>query len=248
MKFNRSEEANQAIITMSGHKVDNKTLMCKLSNTFSVSSPCNNLYIKHSLPRTPKVCVPTMHSQPLTATHSQPRTHSHALTATHSQPRTHSHALTATHSQTHTHRHSPSPITPQHQHTSITAVHSNTSTIQFTSFQFTIYLLNPLNTDLILTFLFSSLFFLLSSHISPPPFSLSLDELCDTFKEFGLIETVKIVRTPNKPNDVVGLVRYPNNKKKEKEREGGEGRQKEKEKEKKGLKKMEERIVNRERD
>ena len=47
------------------------------------------------------------------------------------------------------------------------------------------------------------------------------------FEEYGVIKTIKIVRDQSKPNDVVGLIRYPNTKggkrgEKEKKRENRE--------------------------
>jgi len=46
VKFNDGEEAENAIREMTGFKIDNKTLMCKLSNTFTFTTPNPNIYIK----------------------------------------------------------------------------------------------------------------------------------------------------------------------------------------------------------
>ena len=50
----------------------------------------------------------------------------------------------------------------------------------------------------------------LTSHLSLLPHSFShIDTLSDMFIKYGAINTLKIVRDPKQPNDVIGLVKYP---------------------------------------
>jgi len=49
VRFSYPEEAQKAIDHMDGYKIGNKTLLCKLSNSFSYPEPSTNLFIK-SLP------------------------------------------------------------------------------------------------------------------------------------------------------------------------------------------------------
>eukprot|EP00026_Physarum_polycephalum_P010546 Phypoly_transcript_10712.p1 GENE.Phypoly_transcript_10712~~Phypoly_transcript_10712.p1 ORF type:complete len:174 (+),score=27.33 Phypoly_transcript_10712:215-736(+) len=46
VKFNTKEEANLAIEKMSGHRMGNKVLLCKISNHSNFSDPSPNVYIK----------------------------------------------------------------------------------------------------------------------------------------------------------------------------------------------------------
>ena len=46
VKFSTSEEAMRAIQGMSGYKIANKTLMCKVSDSSSFADPSGNLYVK----------------------------------------------------------------------------------------------------------------------------------------------------------------------------------------------------------
>lgn len=52
IRFSTAEEANFAISAMSGKKVANKVLLCKLSNFAMYSDPSTNIYIKPLLPYT----------------------------------------------------------------------------------------------------------------------------------------------------------------------------------------------------
>jgi RNA recognition motif. (a.k.a. RRM, RBD, or RNP domain) len=46
VKFANAEDAKAAIQQMSGHKIGNKTLLCKLSNKIILADPSANLYVK----------------------------------------------------------------------------------------------------------------------------------------------------------------------------------------------------------
>jgi len=46
VRFSNAQEALTALEMMRGYRIENKTLLCKLSNNFSFPSPSSNLYIK----------------------------------------------------------------------------------------------------------------------------------------------------------------------------------------------------------
>eukprot|EP00026_Physarum_polycephalum_P010126 Phypoly_transcript_10277.p2 GENE.Phypoly_transcript_10277~~Phypoly_transcript_10277.p2 ORF type:complete len:144 (+),score=41.62 Phypoly_transcript_10277:217-648(+) len=60
VKFNTKEEANLAIEKMSGHRMGNKVLLCKISNHSNFSDPSPNVYIK-PLPFSFSEGVPKLH-------------------------------------------------------------------------------------------------------------------------------------------------------------------------------------------
>lgn len=50
VKFDSSAAAKAAIDQMSGYKIENKTLQCKLANVVKYNNPSHNIYIKPLLP------------------------------------------------------------------------------------------------------------------------------------------------------------------------------------------------------
>ena len=178
MKFRTQEEAQEAMEKMTGYRIANKILMCKPSNSFVFTAPSPNLYIKP---------LPSSFTEG-TTTH----THSHFTLITPTTIRT-----CTTPSITHNRCHQQH-FNTQHYVRYYSKIASSSKTHIFLSCQYYFFVF-----------------------VTPPPFTshssrsplfsaphLSLDTLRDTFDKFGLIESVKIVRDQNKPDDVVGLVRY----------------------------------------
>lgn len=50
VKFQSTEEAQRAIVEMSGFQIENKRLLCKFANIVKYNEPTNNIYIKPLVP------------------------------------------------------------------------------------------------------------------------------------------------------------------------------------------------------